>query len=645
VTTRDRLARALPVLGLVACAAASLGLGSWAVRALGTSVAPAAPDLARELGGLTLIAAVVFGSGLWLVRRWRPRFVAPVGLDPEAGRNAWIGGWLLSVRWLAAVALGAVAVQVTVVDPRLEADAVWLVWVAIGALFAFNAALTWRGPGGAGTEPSVCVQIGVDTVLLALCLMAAGGVLNPFASFFIFHAVIAALLLPARVARLATAWVAAVPAVLAGLAAAGVVTPYCLLREGMVCVPLDRVEVMAVGIAIVAITLGSGFVVSALTGRLQSERDSLAQATRSLRAEAATARAAEGELAAEQRKLEVIVDCIADAVLVAAPDGRILLANRAALSLWPEHPGGVVDDLRVCHEETHWSAMLAKLANPSSLERHPTLNIGDRSFEATYGPVTHADGTAMGAVMVARDVTERAKEQQMREQRERMVTIGKLAAALAHEINNPLGSIQLYTQLALKRLGADDPLADHLTTVLRNANGCKKIVRDLLDYARQRPPERGVYEARELLERAASTIRPQAERAGVDLLVQGCDAACDLHVDADQVVQVLVNLGLNAVEAMAEAPADRPRRLELACDRCGGVQVTLAVTDTGPGVREDAIESLFSPFFTTKAEGTGLGLSVVRDITRAHGGQVDLAANSPAGARFEVRLPAAHDGP
>ena len=238
--------------------------------------------------------------------------------------------------------------------------------------------------------------------------------------------------------------------------------------------------------------------------------------------------------------------------------------------------------------------------------------------------------------MVARDVTERLREQEVREQRERMATIGKLAAALAHEINNPLGTIQLYTQHLLKHApGAD---GEHLATILRNADVCKRIVRDLLEYARQRPPERRPVHPGPLLVQAARTLQPHADRSKVTLAVRSLVDDADgpeILADADQIIQVMVNLGMNGIEAVAGMDG---ARLELELER-RGAEVALTASDTGPGISEAQRALIFSAFYTTKAEGTGLGLAVASDIAAAHGGRLELESAPGQGAKFSFVMP------
>ncbi|MBL8787850.1 MAG: hypothetical protein JNJ59_23310 [Deltaproteobacteria bacterium] len=555
------------------------------------------------------------------------------------GSPATFGAWLLAVRWIAALSLSVVALVTTAIDPRLAPTATRQLWIVIGLLIAFDLTLTLRGPAATASRRSITLQVLVDTSLLAMALHTAGGVLNPFASFFVFHAIMAGLFASPRTCARLILFVAFVALSLGVLEASGLAPADCLRLDRAQCTSPDPLAILAAGVGIVALTLGCGFLVATLTRSFQRERDSLARTSLERGREARELVLAKSSLAVEQGKLHAVVNCIADAVLFAAPDGRILLRNRAAGALWPGREEGPADDLRVCHTESRWAHMLDKLIHAADLEHHPLLPIGGRTYEATYGRVIGPDGATLGAVMVARDVTERLKEQALRAERERMVTIGKLAAALAHEINNPLGSIQLYTQHALKQLDGKEPLSEHLGTVLRNANVCKKIVRDLLEYARQRPPETRSIAPAELIALAVKTIRPQADRAHVQVeIAPAPEGLGALVVDPDQVVQVLVNFALNGIDALGDPTPDRPRVLSFAIE-AHATELAFVVADSGPGIPESARAQIFAPFFTTKAEGTGLGLAVARDLASAHGGRVALLETSGAGTRLALILP------
>ncbi len=646
---------ALPTLAgpvaVVLVAAAMLIAGTYALDLWSDGLHPEAAIHARELGGLTLIAWTIAISAVWLMRGWVRSLVRARGPAPGPRTIGLVsfGERLLGVRWLAGISIAAVVFQATLIDQRLEPTSVVLLWTAVALLFVFDAVLTLRGPDEAVAPRAVVLQIAVDTVLLAVCLHAAGGLMNPFAPLLVFHAVIAGLLLPGRLARRAIALVALVTAAMAALEASGLLAARCLRIAGELCAPPDKLAIAASGIAIIALIVGCGLLVSILTRSLQAERDSLARTSVVREREAVELMTARSSLEAEQGKLHTVINCIADAVLFASPDGSILMRNKAADSLWPGRVEGPANDLRVCHTESRWAHMLDKLIHASELEHHPLLPIGGRIYEATYGRVTTGDGATLGAVMVARDVTERLKEEERRAERDRMATIGKLAAALAHEINNPLGSIQLYTQHALRQLEKAGPeaksmnaaLSEHLGTVLRNANVCKKIVRDMLEYARQRAPERRLIEAHALIAMAEKTIRPHADRTQVEVVcepVSAAGGALVVFVDPDQIGQVIVNLALNAIDAMADNTPEMSRRLTLRVEHRVD-SVAIIVDDTGPGLSDAAKSSIFEPFYTTKTDGTGLGLAVATDIARAHKGRVSVEDKADRGARFALVVP------
>lgn len=376
--------------------------------------------------------------------------------------------------------------------------------------------------------------------------------------------------------------------------------------------------------SLLAVVAAAAYLLRHVILLLHDERDRLAHA--------------KAELQGERESLQAIVDCMADAVVFVTPDGVVRLRNRAATKLWPEG-FAMKGDLFACHRPEKWDELRRRVSEPEGPELHPLLEAGGRTFEASYAPVRTRQGQLDGVVMVARDVTERIETQRWRMQEERMAVVGRLAAGLAHELNNPLASIALFARHALDRLEPGHALADHLGTVLRNADLCKKIVRDLLEYARQRPPSLRPVALEELLGNVVRTIEPQANAARVALVSEPVPAGTPaVFGDADQLRQVLVNLGLNAIEAMPEGG-----RLVLRAGPGDDGKVRVDVEDTGPGIPLEEQERIFSAFHTTKPEGTGLGLTVVRDLVTLHGGKVSVRSAPGQGSTFGLELPAVGD--
>ena len=223
----------------------------------------------------------------------------------------------------------------------------------------------------------------------------------------------------------------------------------------------------------------------------------------------------------------------------------------------------------------------------------------------------------------------------------KLAAIGELAASIAHEINNPLTVILGNTGLLLREAAPDSIEHRRLSDVVTEANRAGKIVRDLLDFARRREPNREPVALHELLERALELLHAKLGGAGVEVERVFDPSLAAILADRDQLTQVFLNLITNAVDAMegggtlvlatAAQRGDDDRPL-----------VTVSVSDSGPGIPPEHLARIFEPFYTTKPEGrgTGLGLSVSLGIVRKHGGAIDVESKPGRGTTVRVQLPA-----
>jgi len=534
-----------------------------------------------------------------------------------------LAGWLLGLRWVAVLVSVAVVAFATWYGPRVEPGSVPYLWVGVVLLFLFNTVLSLYGTRLIGTQHALVGQVAVDVAILAWLAHNAGGLSNPFAGFFVFHATIAAVVLDPPWPRRAAVGLALFVLALAVAEGTGWLPPGCVLDDSGACVapPDDWMLQAATGTAIAVMVVVCGLIVASLVRVLHADRERLA--------------AARSQVFEEREKLQAIIDCMADAVVYVRPTGAVELRNRAAQRFWPDAaPPG--DNRQAVSLPGPWRDLLNTLSAPGSAEVHPVFEADGRFYEGSYARVDDERGRMLGVVMEARDVTERLETQRWRMQEERMAVVGKLAAALAHELNNPLGAIALFAQHALDSVRPRDPLHEHLGTVLRNAMLCKKIVRDLLEYARQRPPERREVPLVEIVADAERTLMPQAEACRVTLHREDVtESGARVYGDPDQLRQVLVNLGLNAIEAMPDGG-----RLTFRLDRTEDGRLRIAVVDTGVGILPEEQERIFTAFHTTKSEGTGLGLTVARDLVAAHGGVLAVASAPGRGSTFTVVLPA-----
>jgi two-component system NtrC family sensor kinase len=218
---------------------------------------------------------------------------------------------------------------------------------------------------------------------------------------------------------------------------------------------------------------------------------------------------------------------------------------------------------------------------------------------------------------------------------EKLAAVGKLAAGVAHEINNPLTGILTNSSLMLQDLPEDHPWRDDVQTIVNETLRCRRIVKGLLDFARQTKPQRTLLVMNQLVEDVLALVRNQASFRNIKMTL---DLAPDLPTvlaDGDQMRQVVLNIVLNAADAMPEGGdlrvVSRPAR-----DQKG---VELRISDTGPGIPDAVKARLFEPFFTTKKTGTGLGLAIAYGMIERHRGSLWVESAPGKGSTFVIVLP------
>ncbi|MBF0205044.1 MAG: PAS domain S-box protein [Desulfamplus sp.] len=222
-------------------------------------------------------------------------------------------------------------------------------------------------------------------------------------------------------------------------------------------------------------------------------------------------------------------------------------------------------------------------------------------------------------------------------QAEKMSSLGKLAAGVAHQLNNPLGGITLFTQLMLEEYDLNDDAKSDLLKIQRDAERCSSIVKELLEFARQTKREVKLQNINKIVGRTLFLLRNQSIFQNIEILESYDNNIPEIPVDIQQLNHVFMNIILNAADAMeGSGVLDIKTFLE---DNDGMVHITIA--DTGTGIPESTLPSIFEPFFTTKEEGkgTGLGLSMAYGIVESHKGKIKAENRPEGGALFSITLP------
>jgi len=370
-----------------------------------------------------------------------------------------------------------------------------------------------------------------------------------------------------------------------------------------------------------------------------------------LLADRAARREREAALAAadwRRARVEVgnVLDNLSSGLLIVDRQGRVVQLNPAAeriLGVFAEEVAG--RDL-----DEAFGASLAGFAETicTVLAGGPTLGRGEQNivrWDTVVVPVglsvSHlrdAAGEVTGAIAIFQDLTEARRMRERVREADRLAAVGELSASIAHEIRNPLGSIRGSVEILAGELDLTGQQERLLQLILKESARVNTIIDEFLAFARLRPARRRPVAVGALLDDVLLEARQQVLFKGGDVAVEAraADPGLQVLADAEQMLQLFLNLALNACEAM-----EYRGRLVLAAGPADDGCCELRVSDSGPGLSDEAKARLFTPFFTTKKHGTGLGLPMVARIAHAHDGTVEAADSPTGGAEFRVRLPLA----
>lgn len=331
-----------------------------------------------------------------------------------------------------------------------------------------------------------------------------------------------------------------------------------------------------------------------------------------------------------------ILTQMADAVIATDPTGGIEVFNQAAEELL----GGDSEQVQGRPLQEIWPHdIVARALSGEELVGvacHFTDAQGrERTLSVSSSQVRNAEGEVETVVLVIQDLSEKVALEADLRRRDRLASMGALAAGVAHEVRNPLNAISVIVQRLRREFTPREDEGEYrqLTGVVsEEVKRVNRIIQQFLELAR--PPalakQRGDLAA--LLERAAQTIEPRVLAAGLQLQ-RDFAALGEVEVDADQLQQALLNLLGNAIEAMEVG------QIRLAARSLADDYVEIIVADTGPGIPPAELERIFDLYFTTKAVGTGLGLSLVHRIVSEHGWRIDVQSVLGEGTRFIILLP------
>lgn len=338
--------------------------------------------------------------------------------------------------------------------------------------------------------------------------------------------------------------------------------------------------------------------------------------------------------------LENVFAAFPDAATVCDLDGNIIKCNQATLDLYSCSSKNELISVnlyalllqRDCERARRELKKVEKLGSVKNFECTMLGREGNEfPAELSVGAIMNSFGSPLGLVVITKNVTERKRLQEQLIVSEKLATVGKLAATFSHDIRNPLAVIKNSICFLRMRLqeNSDEKVMKHLRILEEEINYANLIVNDLLDFTRKNPPHLQEANLNETLKSALSSVSlPENVK-----LIFKLDEVPPMLIDEVQLQRVFTNIILNAVQAM-------PNGGKLTVKTWNNHDLAeITFSDTGVGISEENLQKMFTPFFSTKTYGVGLGLSICKQIVEDHGGKIAVRSNEHEGSTFTIKLP------
>lgn len=368
---------------------------------------------------------------------------------------------------------------------------------------------------------------------------------------------------------------------------------------------------------------------------------------------------AEEELLAEKEHLAVTLRSISDGMITTDIHGKIILINKVAEKLTGWNRADAIgmflnDVFHIINEETG-----KKIKNPFEkvIKNNESVNIFDntilvardgteRNIEDSSAPIHNKDSKIIGSVLVFRDITEKRKMEYELQKAHKLESLGILASGIAHDFNNVITGIMGNISLALIHLSPNDQIFRYLTNAEKAVNQAKDLAQQLLTFSKGGAPLKNITSIIDLIKNASSIV---LRGSNVRYELQAPDDLLSVRIDQGQISQVINNLIINADQAMPEGGIIKIKSENIQIKKNqdfplpSGKYIKISIGDQGTGISEEYLNKIFDPFFTSKPNGNGLGLTICYSIIKKHNGYITVESKIGHGTIFYIYLPAFQD--
>ena len=539
--------------------------------------------------------------------------------------------WLVRLRWIAIAGVFFTVTIVNVARDMIPHPLPLYLIAGLMVLYNFEPHMYRKAPAQQrlmSIKRQACIHIILDLLSLTALIHFSGGVENPFIFYFIFHLIIASIILSKRVSYVLATLNTVLLSSLIFLEYYEILPHYPLNNFLPESLWRDPLYILGVLFVFTSTLFFSVYLATTIT---QTAREREAE-TRELKE----------NLVFERNKLKSIIECMQEGVVFVDSTKQATLFNKAAQRIQEEHIGlDIADDMQFGSAETLAQISREFAEGVDAIERK-NLQVQDKYFENSYAAVRDDEDNYLGTVLVSRDVTDRKRMEQQLIFSEKMAAIGELAAGVAHEINNPLDGL-LNCILRIQRNPNNiTQMQEYLGLMEEAIRRIEATIGKLLDFSRPHELTLTDINLNEVVNETVGLLQYGASEKGIQIEKDFQEQIAPLYGDKHLLEQVILNLALNAITAMPSGGTLRFQTGDIDMDALlGKPALYIKVIDTGIGMPKTVQDRIFDPFYTTQIteKGTGLGLSVSDRIVRQHQGVIEVESTEGQGSTFIVKLP------